>query len=134
MILIDTHIWVWWVQALPRLTPTMLNALDNRVSDGIGVSAISCWEVAMLNAKKRIQLPHGIDEWIEIALDYPGVREIELSRDCLVHSCNLPGNPHQDPIDRMLIASARILEVPLVTADARILDYSHVNAIHPRSL
>ena len=134
MILLDTHMWVWWVQGDPRLSSEELAALDRHAAEGIGVSAISCWEVAMLHTRGRLDLPCALDEWLDRALAYPGIEFIPLSRDIAVESCRLPGELHRDPADLILIASARDLDCVLVTADERILRYPHVRAIRPSDL
>jgi PIN domain nuclease of toxin-antitoxin system len=86
MIVIDTHIWVWWVQKDARLTQKHQQWLQNNEADGIGVSIISAWEVAKLFEKNRLVLPLAIDKWIESALAYPGVRLLDLT---LVYFFNL---------------------------------------------
>lgn len=134
MIILDTHVWVWWVQRDARLPRKAFNSLDSRIDDGFGVSAISCWEVAMLHAKKRLVLSHGLDDWLEMALRYPGVQLLELTKELLVDSCRLPGSLQADPADRIIVASARALDCPLITADAKILGYDFVNSMHPEYL
>ncbi len=134
MILLDTHIWVWWVQGDPRLSATGLSLLDRQAESGIGVSVFSCWEVAMLHARQRLVLPCPLDEWIEKALSYPGVRLIELSRSIAMDSCRLPGEFHRDPADGILVATARELNCPFITADERILRYEGVRALRPEGL
>ncbi|MEA5596698.1 hypothetical protein [Rivularia sp. UHCC 0363] len=72
MIVIDTHIWVWWVQNdTTRLTVKYQQWLKENETNGIGVSIVSCWEVAKLVEKGRLTLPFAITEWLEIALAYP---------------------------------------------------------------
>ncbi len=74
MIVLDTHIWVWWVQNDSRLTQQQKQWLKDYESDGLGVSILSCWEVAKLVEKNRLILPLDIDKWLEFALAYPGVK------------------------------------------------------------
>ena len=121
MILLDTHIWVWWVQGDSRLSNGAIEFLDNQSGAGIGVHMISCWEVAMLHNRGRLTLPCPLDEWLNRALMYPGVRLVPLSKYAAVESCRLPGNFHKDPADRMLVAAAIELDCPVVTADGKIL-------------
>ena len=68
MIVLDTHIWVWWVHADPRLSQAHAAALRANEATGLGVSAISCWEVAKLVEYKRLVLPCPTREWLETAL------------------------------------------------------------------
>lgn len=79
MIILDTHIWVWWVQNDSRLTQQQKQWLKDYESDGLGVSILSCWEVAKLVEKNRLILPVDIDKWLEVALNYPGVKLLNLS-------------------------------------------------------
>lgn len=134
MILLDTHVWVWWVQGDPRLGETAVQALDRRAEEGIGVSVFSCWEVSMLHSRGRLDLPCTLDEWISTALTYPYVKPIDLTVRVAIESCRLPGEFHGDPADRILVATSRSLARPLVTADEKILQYPHVEAIRPREL
>jgi len=100
----------------------------------VGIHVISCWEVAMLYARERLTLPCELDEWFEEAFRYPSVRSVSLTRAAAVRSCFLPGEFHKDPADRILVAAARELNCPLVTADRKILDYDFVDTIGAESL
>jgi len=126
VIILDTHIWVWWVHADSALSASTRETLDAAEQTGLGVSAISCWEVAKLVERGRLSLPCPVLDWIKQALAYPGVRLIELSPRISVESSQLPGTFHRDPADQIIVATARVLDVPLVTLDAKILDYPHV--------
>ncbi|GHU29110.1 hypothetical protein FACS1894152_7350 [Bacilli bacterium] len=89
----------------------------------ICLSAISIWEIAMLEKKKRIILAAPIGEWLEEAVDASSVNIIGLSPHILVDSCNLPGEFHSDPADRMIVSTSRINNIPLITQDEKILKY-----------
>src|SRR5688572_9587950 len=115
MILLDTHVWVWWVQGDPRLSQRAFQYLEQHTHEEIGVHVISCWEIAMLCAGGRLALPCELNFWIDQALAYPGVRLVPLSHTAAITSCQLPGNFHKDPADRMLVASARELDCPLLS-------------------
>jgi PIN domain nuclease of toxin-antitoxin system len=129
MIILDTHIWVWWVHDEKRLSKSQLDAIKTNETAGIGVSAISCWEVAKLVEYKHLVLPCSPTEWFRQALAYPGVRLLELTPEIAVESTCLPGPFHRDPADQIIVASARIHKCPLVTSDRRLLQYSHVDLI-----
>jgi len=134
VILLDTHIWVWWVNGDLRLPRTCLAYLDEVAMGEVAVSMFSCWEVAMLHSRGRLDFGKPLDEWLSFALDRAGVRTLELSREIAVDSCRLPGEFHGDPADRIIVATARTYACPLVTADEKILNYPYVKAIHPRAL
>ena len=126
MIVLDTHIWVWWVHGDSSLSAPTRALLDSSEQTGIAVSAISCWEVAALVERGRLTLPCPVFDWLQQALAYPGVRLIELSPRICVESTQLPGEFHRDPADQIIVATARVLDVPLVTVDGKILEYPHV--------
>ncbi|HEY9798893.1 MAG TPA: type II toxin-antitoxin system VapC family toxin [Leptolyngbyaceae cyanobacterium] len=128
MILLDTHIWVWWVQNDSRLTKQQRQWLQDYESDGLGVSILSCWEVAKLVEKKRLLLPLTIDKWLEVALAYPGVQLLNLSLSIVIDSTQLSGF-HSDPFDQLIVATARFYNCPLLTADAKILNYPDVQTL-----
>lgn len=126
MILPDTHIWIWWVQDDPRLLMPYRSLLKSHEADGLGISIISCWEVAKLVEKKRMALPLPPLQWIEQALGYPGARLLNLTSEIAVQSTQLMEPFHPDPADRFIVATALIHDIPLVTEDVRIRGYLHV--------
>lgn len=128
MILLDTHIWVWWVQNDARLTRKYQQWLQDYESDGLGVSIFSCWEVAKLVENNRLILPLAIDEWLKAALDYPGVQLVDLTLSIVVESTRL-FDFHRDPADQIIVATARIYNYQLLTADEKILKYPHVKTL-----
>ena len=129
MILLDTHAWVWWVHGDTRLSEEQRKMLDARTVEGIGVSIISCWEVAKLVEHGRLKLPQDVAEWLGIALGYPGVRLVDLTPSIVVESTRLPPPFHKDPADQIIVATARLHDCPVATADEKILNYSHVRTV-----
>ncbi|KAB8317451.1 type II toxin-antitoxin system VapC family toxin [Tolypothrix campylonemoides VB511288] len=128
MIILDTHIWVWWVQNDARLTIKHRQWIQDYESEGLGVSIISCWEVAKLVEKNRLILPLAIDEWLEESLAYPGVQLLDLTLPIVVESTQLRGF-HRDPFDQIIVATARIYGCPLLTVDTKILNYPNVQTL-----
>jgi PIN domain nuclease of toxin-antitoxin system len=129
MILLDTHIWVWWVQGDADLPPPMAGILEGNEKHGLGVSVISCLEVARLAAGGRLILPKPVDIWMDEALHYPHVKLIDLTPEIAVASTRLPGDFHKDPCDRIIVATARRYGWPLMTTDGLIRMYSDVKLI-----
>ena len=129
MIVLDTHIWVWWVHGDERLTRTQAEVIKANETDVIGVSAISCWEIAKLVEYGRLELPCSLEEWFEEALSYPSICLLELTPEIAIESTQLPGEFHRDPADQMIVATARVYGCPLVTSDGRLLEYPHVETI-----
>lgn len=125
-ILLDTHVWIWMVSGeTDRIAPAAMEQIRRGAARGrLLVSAISVWEVAMLQAKGRIGLAVELEEWVRRGLSAPGLRLAELSPEVLVESTRLPGEVHGDPADRMLIATARRLGASLATRDGTILSYA----------
>lgn len=129
MIVLDTHIWVWWVSGAPQLTASQQQHIQDHQSAGLGVSVISCWEVAKLVEKRRLDLSQDVALWVKQAIAYPGVRMLNFTPNIGVHSTLLPGKFHKDPADQIIVATARVHGAPLLTADARILSYPHVRTL-----
>ncbi len=126
MIVLDTHAWIWWVHGDKRLSNTQVKRLQEGETDTLGVSIISCWEVAKLVEYRRLMLPCETREWIRVALKYPGVVLLDLNVDIIVDATNLPGRFHRDPADQLIAATARHYGALLVTSDSKLLDYAHV--------
>jgi PIN domain nuclease of toxin-antitoxin system len=129
VILLDTHIWVWWVHDDGRLSKRQREALVENESLGLGVSAISCWEVAKLVERGRLALPCEVEEWMAQALSYPGIQLLDLTPRIAVESTRLPDSFHRDPADQLLVATARTFGCSIVTADEKILRYPHVDSV-----
>ena len=73
MIVLDTHIWIWWVHGDEKLSATQFQFIEHNVAGGIGVSAISLWEIAKLVENGRLELPVPLEKWFAQALNYPGI-------------------------------------------------------------
>jgi len=126
VIILDTHIWIWWVHGDPQLPQAYQQYIQSHQGQEIGVSAISCWEVAKLVELGRLTLPCDVLLWLRQALAYPDVVLLELSPEVAVESTQLPGVFHRDPADQIIVATARLWNSPLVTLDGRIQAYPHV--------
>ena len=117
MILLDTHVWIWWAAETPqRLSARARRAISE--SPSIAVSAISPWEVAMLVAKGRLELDRDVLVWIRQALALPRVTLVPLTPEIAVRSTRLGAGFPGDPADRILVATARELGASLATKDA----------------
>ncbi|HZT44437.1 MAG TPA: type II toxin-antitoxin system VapC family toxin [Chthonomonadaceae bacterium] len=127
--LIDTHIWIWWVSGDAQLKPEFRAVITAAQQTGIEVSIISCWEVAKLVENKKLTLTLPILDWLHTALVYPGVRLLPLTPEIIVDSTQLPGTFHKDPADQMIVATARVLDLPLMTMDEKIIAYPHVSLV-----
>ena len=108
---------------LPAAYQTYLQA---QLSQGFGVSAFSCWEVAKLDVLGRLPLPLPIHDWLKFALAEPGIKLLDITPEIAVESNHLPGTFHRDPADQLIVATARVHGCPLVTLDGKIRNYPHV--------
>jgi PIN domain nuclease of toxin-antitoxin system len=130
MIVLDTHIWIWWVHGDPKLSQTAKIAIESHESLAIGISVMSCWEIAKLKLVEynRLTLPCEISEWFEKALSYPAVQLLDLTPQIAITSTQLV-NFHRDPADQIITATAKVYDCPLVTMDTKILGYADVVTI-----
>lgn len=124
-LVLDTHVWIWLMEGAPALKPELLRQIEASAREGdLLVSAISVWEVGMLETKGRITFDQECSGWVKDALSAPGISLAPLDPEIAVASTRLPGGFHGDPADRILVATARFYASALVTADAAILDYA----------
>ncbi len=125
-LVLDTHVWIWVVEGdRTALSAPAIEAIEKAAREGaVRISAISVWEVAMLETKGRIGFSRPVHDWVDAALRVPGVRLLPLSPEIAVESTRLPGTPQGDPADRILMASARHLGGRLATCDRGILEYA----------
>ncbi len=123
---LDTHVWIWLVNGGPeRLLGGATDAIRRASAESaLAVSAISVWEVAMLESKGRLQLQMDCLEWVAEATRRAGLRIVPLSPEIAVASTRLPGVLHGDPSDRIIAATARHESAILVTRDGALLSYA----------
>lgn len=130
MIVLDTHVLVWWASGSQQLSSAMQKTIGEQLDGGrILVSSISAWEMAMLVAHDRIALSMDIGLWLEAVGQIEAVRFVPVDNEIGIKSCQLPGEFHKDPADRIIVATARQFAAPLLTADEKILAYPHVQTI-----
>lgn len=129
MIVLDTHVWLWWVDGNPKLTNSYGQIIQQGQPEGLGVSVYSCWEIAKAVEHQRMQFDMPVEDWLTQALAYPGVRLLPLTPRIVVESTQLPGSFHKDPADQIIVATARVYDCPLVTYDDKILNYAHVKLL-----
>ena len=132
MIVLDTHVLLWWLNGDSSVSSRARSAIRSEQEDEHGlilVSAISAWEIAMLVQKERLTLTMDVEDWLGVAAETERLRFVPLDTGLLVQSTRLPGTFHSDPADRMIVALARHLNVPLVTSDQKIRAYKHVRTL-----
>ena len=124
-VLLDTHAWVWLLEGREGLAVDALELAEGAAEDSrLWVSAISLWEISMLEARGRLRFDTDCLGWIDSALGAPGTGLMPLTPTICMRSANLPGEFHGDPADRIIVATARELGATLVTRDRSILGYA----------
>ena len=123
-ILVDTHIWIWHLNGDLTLSTNISKIIDtSALENELYICAISVWEIAMLVSKNKMTLNTSCQAWVDKSLSLPGVSLIPLTPEIAIESCYLPGNFYGDPADRMIVASARIENLSLITRDKKIVQY-----------
>ena len=118
MIVLDTHAWVWWVSDPSRLSRAAHRRI--RTATQIGISAISCPEVATAVTKRRITLDREVLDWVEHALSWPNVELVPLIPQIAVKATQLGNDLPGDPADRVIAATSIVESAALVTKDSRV--------------
>lgn len=124
-ILLDTHVWLWSQQAEEEIGPEARSMLLNE-DNSLFVSSISSLEIARLVWKERLTLAGQLRVWISTTLNKLQAETIPISHEIALTAYELPGELHRDPADRILIATAVVHNLTLMTADNNILKYPHL--------
>ena len=123
-LLLDTHVWIWSMIGASMLKKSFHITFEKALKlQNILISPMTIWEVGMLVEKKRIEIEMDVLDWIEQALDTPGMNLCPITPRIAIQSTRL-GNIHGDPVDRILIATASEKNAVLVTCDRKILQYA----------
>jgi PIN domain nuclease of toxin-antitoxin system len=130
MILLDTHVVLWSVNDDARLgSKTRQMIGETSKLEPFYVSAITTWEIAMLVKKGRLDLGQPADDWLGLASRHPAWQNLAIDPSVAIDAVNLPGNFHNDPADRFIVAAARLNRFSVVTADRAILDYARAGFV-----
>ena len=124
-LLLDTHVWVWAVEAPEKLGRRTKALLQKSNNDRL-VSAISVLEIARLCADESIIFSISPKTWIEASARELQLHHVSVEYPVAIEAYALPDPFHRDPVDRILVATARLHQATLLTADERILAYPHV--------
>lgn len=127
VIILDTHAWIWWVTESASLSKSARKAAHE--AELLGVSIISCWEVAMLVAKGRIGFSIDVKSWLNKALARPKVKLLDLDVDIVTEATRLSEGFHGDPADRLIVATCLKYGVPLITKDEKIRAWKQMGTI-----
>lgn len=123
-ILLDTHTWIWLFNGSTELSQDAIERINLAGNQGkVFISTISVWELSMLVAKDRVNLSQSIHQWVKDSFSQPGVNLSSMLPEIAIESSFLPGEFHGDPADRIIVATARINSLVLLTRDKKILSY-----------
>ncbi|MDF3055752.1 MAG: hypothetical protein K0Q74_1659 [Gammaproteobacteria bacterium] len=124
-LLLDTHVWIWLMEGSVELSRKKQQMIDEAARHSIvGIAAISVWEMAMLVEKGRIKLEKPLLAWVQDSLALPGIELKPLTPEIAVESSQLPDGFHGDSADRLIVATARVHQLTLLTYDKKILRYA----------
>jgi PIN domain nuclease of toxin-antitoxin system len=119
---LDTHAWIWWVDHDPRLGPAILDALDNLADENRPrLCEISLWEVATLVECGRLSFKIPFADWVDAAAHPRTVQLLPITSAIAAEVAALPKTFHRDPADRVIVATSRVMQAPLLTRDRRII-------------
>lgn len=132
-LLLDTCAVIWMTKG-QRVADDANEAVNNAASRGVAlyVSPVTAWELAMLLSRGRIAETRSAKQWYQSFIDEASVREVPVDANIFIEACSLPELVHKDPIDRILIATAREHDLTIITRDQAILAYGAAG--HVRTL
>lgn len=130
-VVLDTHVLTWVMGVVPKLGKRARRAVDRATaSEGAFVSAITPWEISMGVQLGRLRLGKTAEQWVSEALALPGIFVAPLEPEIAIAAAKLPRSFMNDPSDQIIVATAQHLNLPLITADHKILDYSVRGNLH----
>ncbi|MCP5426358.1 MAG: type II toxin-antitoxin system VapC family toxin [Gammaproteobacteria bacterium] len=126
LIVLDSHIWYWWINLEnERLSPTLVD--DIETAPRVGVSAVSCFELALAHRRGRLALPQPPAEWLRHALAGSGVELLPLTPEIAARAVTLT-EVHRDPFDRIIIATALEYDARLASLDGLFANYPELSS------
>jgi len=124
MIVLDTHIWLWWINnQLNQLSDSRHQQIED--AETVGVSAISCFEVAWLEQHGRISLPCNVVSWFDKSLAGSGIALLPITPAIATSAVRLHEH-HSDPQDRIIIATALVHGAKLMSDDGKFSKYAEL--------
>ena len=130
MIVLDTHVLVWWLSNPKKLPGKARKSVAAAATQrAIYISAISAWEIMLLVSKGRLEFSMDAQDWLARCEALPYFHFVPIDNAIATRSVRLPAPFHKDPADRMIVATAVMLGMPVISSDTKILKYSHVKSI-----
>jgi len=121
-VLLDTHIFLWWVKDDPRLgsrARSIISDVDNKLL----LSAASGWEIAIKSKLGKLEITGDIIAFTYEQIQINAISELPVQMNHTLHVAMLPGL-HRDPFDRLLVAQSQLERIPILTGDTQIMAYS----------
>jgi len=129
MILLDTHVWWWALNEPKKLSNKAYKIIKENPPDKRAIASISMWEFSMMVKTGKVEIKIPTDQWLDQAVNTTGIEVYDLNPRVAAESCNLPGEFHKDPADRIITATARVNDITLITKDKKIIDYPYVRTV-----
>lgn len=129
MVLLDTHVWWWALNEPKKLSKKAHKLIKETPPDNRAIASISMWEFSMMVSTGKVEIKIPTDQWLDQAVNTTGIEVYDLNPKVAAESCNLPGEFHKDPADRIITATARINDITLITKDRKIIDYPYVRTV-----
>ena len=124
MLILDTHVLIWTIEEAAGLGKGAREHIAQALETGVFLSAISFWEIGMLVRKGRIRLNRPYSEWCDTISSHPAVMVLPVDAETAMEAAMLPEGVHGDPADRILMATARVNDMALLTVDRAILRHA----------
>lgn len=122
MILLDTHVWLWWLTETGQLSVKQRDELDRLASKKeLALSWVSVWETELLHRKSKIVIELPFDEWVNKATSSDFIHIIGVDISLVLEQRKLPYLFHADPADRLITTTALLMKIPLATFDQKII-------------
>ncbi len=129
MIVLDTHVLIWWLLDVKKLSKRALESIEKAEKEKqLFISTITVWELAMLAKKGRLQLNGKTRDFVGQIAKIPSLKILDISSRIALESVLLD-YPHPDPADRIIIASAKFLGMPLISKDRKIRSFKEIETI-----
>jgi PIN domain nuclease of toxin-antitoxin system len=126
IIVLDTHIWIWFInQEFERFPSHWQEIIET--AEVVGISPVSCYEVALAQQRGRLELPCAVDDWLQDALEPSGITLLPITAEIAYKAVKL-SPVHKDPFDRLIIATTLIYQAKLASVDGLFSQYSELDA------
>ncbi|MBW4642039.1 MAG: type II toxin-antitoxin system VapC family toxin [Goleter apudmare HA4340-LM2] len=126
VIVLDTHMWIWFVNLAFENFPSEWKERIETASR-VGISPVSCYEIALAQHRGRLELPCSTDQWFRAALEPSGIELFPLTPEICSRAVNL-AEVHRDPFDRMIMATALEYQASLASVDGIFRQYPELSS------